>query len=69
MSDNYNTTTAAALNREAHDPRTDARACTLCLCEDVTEAATMCPSGVAPQITCSKGHTTNGMPTAAYFAS
>ena len=51
-----------------HDPQTDPQACVLCSCEDVTEAATMRPSGVGPQITCSNNHTTNGMPTAAHFA-
>ena len=55
-------------NTKTHDPRTDKRACVICLCENVTEAATMRPSGIAPQITCSNGHTTNGMPAAAHFA-
>ena len=51
-----------------HDPRTDPRACTICRCENVTDADEMLPSGVAPMVTCSNGHTTGGTPTAAYFA-
>lgn len=50
-----------------HDPRTDPRACSQCKSENVTEADTMRPSGIAPQIVCDNGHVTNGMPTAAFF--
>ena len=34
------------------DPRTMPRACTLCKSEDVHDADTMMPSGIAPQIIC-----------------
>lgn len=50
------------------DPRTDPQACAYCKCENVTNAAEWCPSGIAPMVTCSNGHTTCGIPTVAYFA-
>ena len=49
------------------NPVTDAKACSACKSEDVTDTATMRPSGIAPMIRCANGHVTNGMPTAAYF--
>ena len=54
--------------QKAFDPRIDPQACSLCKSENVTDAKTMRPSGICLQIICENGHTTNGMPTAAYFA-
>lgn len=36
--------------------------CVACLSEDVTWSDDMLPSGLRPKVTCSNGHTTNGMP-------
>ncbi len=49
------------------DCRLDLRACSLCTDETVEEVDEYLPSGMALKIKCSKGHTTNGFPTQAWF--